>query len=349
MAETKSYRISEETQKRLEELSAEIGGNKDRVFNALMDTYAIQRETSNTAEDGRERIERFQQYAQYLVEAYIDSLKDVSAAEDRIRTEFRAQLQTQADAVITYKKQSEEVEKKASEAIQKASALKETTDAEKERLEMQIAGLKAELAAAAEKAIATEEICSGYKAQIAALRTVESERDHYRDLIQEMQKKSKEAEAQITRLQQKMQEEENGYRSRSEAEKETARARESELREHFEVRIEQLRAEYTKKENSLHSDKDHLYQMILSMQKESARELKVKEEEIAEWKRQLSILQVNQKTIIEDEMQSRESTIGKNEVPNRKSTISESEEQDETLTISEGREQDQNRAEPVNP
>ena len=214
---------------------------------------------------------------------------------------------------------------------------------------MQIAGLKAELAAAAEKAIATEEICSGYKAQIAALRTVESERDHYRDLIQEMQKKSKEAEAQITRLQQKMQEEENGYRSRSEAEKETARARESELREHFEVRIEQLRAEYTKKENSLHSDKDHLYQMILSMQKESARELKVKEEEIAEWKRQLSILQVNQKTIIEDEMQSRESTIGKNEVPNRKSTISESEEQDETLTISEGREQDQNRAEPVTP
>ena len=96
MAETKSYRISEETQKRLEELSAEIGGNKDRVFNALMDTYAIQRETSNTAEDSRERIERFQQYAQYLVEAYIDSLKDVSAAEDRIRTEFRAQLQTQA-------------------------------------------------------------------------------------------------------------------------------------------------------------------------------------------------------------------------------------------------------------
>ena len=338
MADTKSYRISEETQKRLEELSAEIGGNKDRVFNALMDTYAIQRETSNTAEDSRERIERFQQYAQYLVEAYIDSLKDVSAAEDRIRTEFRTQLQTQADAVISYKKQSEE-----------ASALKETAAAEKERLEMQIAGLKAELAAAAEKATATEEICGGYKAQIAALRTVESERDHYRDLIQEMQEKSKEAEAQITRLQQKMQEEENGYRNRSEAEKETARARESELREHFEVRIEQLRAEYTKKENSLHSDKDHLYQMILSMQKESARELKVKEEEIAEWKRQLSILQVNQKTIIEDEMQSRESTIGKNEVSNRKSTISESEEQDETLTISEGREQDQNRAEPVTP
>lgn len=174
--------------------------------------------------DSRERIERFQQYAQYLVEAYIDSLKDVSAAEDRIRTEFRTQLQTQADAVISYKKQSEEAEKKASEAIQKASALKETTATEKERLEMQIAGLKAELAAAAEKAIATEEICSGYKAQIAALRTVESERDHYRDLIQEMQKKSKEAEAQITRLQQKMQEEENEYRSRSEAEKETARA-----------------------------------------------------------------------------------------------------------------------------
>ena len=123
MAETKSCCNSEVKKKTVEELSAEIGGYKDSVFNALMDTYAIQRETSNTAEDSRERIERFQQYAQYLVEAYIDSLKDVSAAEDRIRTEFRAQLQTQADAVISYKKQSEEAEKKASEALQKASVL----------------------------------------------------------------------------------------------------------------------------------------------------------------------------------------------------------------------------------
>lgn len=348
MAETKSYRISEETQKRLEELSAEIGGNKDRVFNALM-VPMPQRETSNTAEDSRERIERFQQYAQYLVEAYIDSLKDVSAAEDRIRTEFRAQLQTQADAVISYKKQSEEAEKKASEAIQKASSLKETSAAEKERLEMQIAGLKAELAAAAEKAIATEEICSGYKAQIAALRTVESERDHYRDLIQEMQKNPKRRKRRSPDYSRKCR------KKKTDIEVEVKRKRKPQepvsqnCANISKCGIEQLRAEYTKKENSLHSDKDHLYQMILSMQKESARELKVKEEEIAEWKRQLSILQVNQKTIIEDEMQSRESTIGKNEVPNRKSTISESEEQDETLAISEGREQDQNRAEPVNP
>ena len=44
MAGIKSFRISDETKERLELLSASIGGNKDRVFNTLMDTYSLEQE-----------------------------------------------------------------------------------------------------------------------------------------------------------------------------------------------------------------------------------------------------------------------------------------------------------------
>ena len=41
MTGIKSFRISDETKERLELLSASIGGNKDRAFNTLMDTYSL--------------------------------------------------------------------------------------------------------------------------------------------------------------------------------------------------------------------------------------------------------------------------------------------------------------------
>ena len=44
MTGIKSFRISDETKERLELLSASIGGNKDRVFNTLMDTYSLEQE-----------------------------------------------------------------------------------------------------------------------------------------------------------------------------------------------------------------------------------------------------------------------------------------------------------------
>ena len=44
MTGIKSFRISDETKERLELLSASIGGNKDRVFNTLMDTYSLETE-----------------------------------------------------------------------------------------------------------------------------------------------------------------------------------------------------------------------------------------------------------------------------------------------------------------
>lgn len=55
MAGIKSFRISDETKERLELLSASIGGNKDRVFNTLMDTYSLEQEKATVAASDQEK------------------------------------------------------------------------------------------------------------------------------------------------------------------------------------------------------------------------------------------------------------------------------------------------------
>ena len=71
MAGIKSFRISDETKERLELLSASIGGNKDRVFNTLMDTYSLEQEKATVAASDQEKnVETFEQYANTLVRLY---------------------------------------------------------------------------------------------------------------------------------------------------------------------------------------------------------------------------------------------------------------------------------------
>ena len=62
MTGIKSFRISDETKERLELLSASIGGNKDRVFNTLMDTYSLEQEKATVAASDQEKnVETFEQ------------------------------------------------------------------------------------------------------------------------------------------------------------------------------------------------------------------------------------------------------------------------------------------------
>lgn len=56
MAGIKSFRISDETKERLELLSASIGGNKDRVFNTLMDTYSLEQEKATVAASDQKKM-----------------------------------------------------------------------------------------------------------------------------------------------------------------------------------------------------------------------------------------------------------------------------------------------------
>ena len=100
MAGIKSFRISDETKERLELLSASIGGNKDRVFNTLMDTYSLEQEKATVAASDQEKnVETFEQYANTLVRLYLEALRAVSSSDDRIRGEFHNQLEENAKTI----------------------------------------------------------------------------------------------------------------------------------------------------------------------------------------------------------------------------------------------------------
>ena len=100
MTGIKSFRISDETKERLELLSASIGGNKDRVFNTLMDTYSLEQEKATVAVSDQEKnVETFEQYANTLVRLYLEALRAVSSSDDRIRGEFHNQLEENAKTI----------------------------------------------------------------------------------------------------------------------------------------------------------------------------------------------------------------------------------------------------------
>ena len=97
MTGIKSFRISDETKERLELLSASIGGNKDRVFNTLMDTYSLEQEKATVAASDQEKnVETFEQYANTLVRLYLEALRAVSSSDDPIYTSLEVTESTVA-------------------------------------------------------------------------------------------------------------------------------------------------------------------------------------------------------------------------------------------------------------
>lgn len=140
MAEIKSFRISDETKERLEALSASIGGNKDQVFNTLMDAYSLEQEKASVAEtDQAKSIETFEQYANTLVRLYLEALRSVSSSDDRIRGEFQNQLAESAQTIKELRMQRDQLseqmqkvqsnaKKEVDEAIAKTNELKATVD-----------------------------------------------------------------------------------------------------------------------------------------------------------------------------------------------------------------------------
>ena len=136
MTGIKSFRISDETKERLELLSASIGGNKDRVFNTLMDTYSLEQEKATVAASDQEKnVETFEQYANTLVRLYLEALRAVSSSDDRIRGEFHNQLEENAKTIKELRNQRDRM---VNEPVEFQAKNKELT-AVIERLEKSLA------------------------------------------------------------------------------------------------------------------------------------------------------------------------------------------------------------------
>ena len=175
MAGIKSFRISDETKERLELLSASIGGNKDRVFNTLMDTYSLEQEKATVAASDQEKnVETFEQYANTLVRLYLEALRAVSSSDDRIRGEFHNQLEENAKTIKELRNQRDRMVNELT--LEKTNAQKEAVEfqAKNKELTAVIERLEKSLAAANEQIDAKQAMNEVLLSQV---KQIEKEKD----------------------------------------------------------------------------------------------------------------------------------------------------------------------------
>lgn len=180
MAGIKSFRISDETKERLELLSASIGGNKDRVFNTLMDTYSLEQEKATVAaSDQKKNVETFEQYANTLVRLYLEALRAVSSSDDRIRGEFHNQLEENAKTIKELRSQRDRMVNELT--LEKTNAQKEAAEfqAKNKELTAAIERLEKSLAAANEQIDAKQAMNEVLLSQV---KQIEKEKEEYNQM-----------------------------------------------------------------------------------------------------------------------------------------------------------------------
>lgn len=217
MAEIKSFRISDETKERLEQLSASIGGNKDRVFNTLMDAYSLEQEKTSLTDQAKS-VETFEQYANTLVRLYLEALRAVTSSDDRVRGEFHNQLEENARTIKELRQQRD----RASEEFNKVKAetQKQIDHYQVKLSEMtaSVQSLEKELAAANEQAAAKQTMNEALLSQLKQAEEKKEQYEHMREEYQLIKKKLDEEKAAALQSLQKL---ENALKQ-AEAEKEKA-------------------------------------------------------------------------------------------------------------------------------
>ena len=249
MAEIKSFRISDETKERLEALSASIGGNKDRVFNTLMDAYSLEQEkTTVTVTDQAKNIETFEQYANTLVRLYLEALRAVSSSDDRIRGEFHNQLEENARTIKELRGQRDRMADEVD--LEKANAKKEVAAIQEKNKELAITieHLERSLAAAEEQANAKQTM---NEVLLSQAKQAEEQKEQYKQMVQHCQtleKQLKDEKAAAMKTQQTLEDELRQAISEKEktsyeaelSKKEAIRQAEDEIRKEKDTEIVQL-------------------------------------------------------------------------------------------------------------
>ena len=196
MTGIKSFRISDETKEPLELLSASIGGNKDRVFNTLMDTYSLEQEKATVAASDQEKnVETFEQYANTLVRLYLEALRAVSSSDDRIRGEFHNQLEENAKTIKELRNQRDRMVNELT--LEKTNAQKEAVEfqAKNKELTAVIERLEKSLAAANEQVDAKQAMNEVLLSQV---KQTEKEKEEYNQMAARFHELEKQLEDEKT-------------------------------------------------------------------------------------------------------------------------------------------------------
>lgn len=87
----KSFRIKDETASRIKEIAQELGGNQQECLAKLIECYEMQ-SAKSVMVGKRDEIDKFEGYLNAISRLYTGSLEDMQYTEERVRTEYQAQL-----------------------------------------------------------------------------------------------------------------------------------------------------------------------------------------------------------------------------------------------------------------
>lgn len=290
MAEIKSFRITDETKERLEALSASIGGNKDKVFNTLMDAYSIEQE-KHVMTDQAKNIETFEQYSNVLVRLYLDALRAVSSSDDRIRSEFHNQLEENAKTI-------KELRLERDRSLEIANAAREEAQNEIKRIKSEFSDLNSKkailersLSAVKEEALAKQKMNEVLLAEIEQDKNIKEEHQQLKSDCNSLKEQLQEEKEMNRNLKQQMNDKINTLAMDKEKEIFAAELSKQEAINQIQLSINQKKDEEVKKLNEkISSLKDELLSSQSALQDARTQLLSLRLELTQKYQQQLDEL-----------------------------------------------------------
>ena len=112
---TRSYRIDQETEEKIKRIAEEIGGSQQEAFARLVEVYELQ--ATKLSMPGRANtIDTFQEYQGKLTNMFTQLLIENQDAEDRIRTNYEAELRSKDQTIIDLQAAAKAAKEQAEEA-----------------------------------------------------------------------------------------------------------------------------------------------------------------------------------------------------------------------------------------
>lgn len=95
----KTFRVYDETQSKIKEITKELGGNQQQAFSKLLEAYEFQKGKVILA-DRKKDVEDFENYVTILTRMYMGSLEENQNVTETVRAEFDAMLKSKDNTII---------------------------------------------------------------------------------------------------------------------------------------------------------------------------------------------------------------------------------------------------------
>lgn len=121
----RSFRIDDDTYKKIQEIASDIGSNQNQVFSKLLECYEFQ---SGKVAMGESRgdIETFENYVTSLTRMYMNTLENSRNIAENVRVEYDGLLQSKDNTIRDLQERARKNQEETSQAKQETSqAIKE--------------------------------------------------------------------------------------------------------------------------------------------------------------------------------------------------------------------------------